>query len=222
MDFEKARHNMIEQQIRPWNVLDQSVLDLLVAIKRENFLPDTLKKLAFVDKELPIQVNGQDTGQHMLAPKLEARLLQNLHLEPHEKVLEIGTGTGYMAALMAQKCAQVTTVEANPSIAKLASDNLKNNHISRVKVIEGCGYSMAKELGSFDVIVQSGASEIIPETLLAQLKPGGRFIGIVGKQPVLSATLVDKAESGVTAATPLFETSADYLANSPKAAEFEF
>lgn len=222
MDFENARHLMIEQQIRPWNVLDQSVLDLLVAVKRENFVPDTMKKLAFVDCELPIRINGKDTGQSMLSPKLEARLLQELAIEPHEKVLEIGTGTGYMAALLAQKGAHVTTIEINPEIAAIARKNLEGNNITRVKVVEGCGFSQAKSLGDFDVIIQSGTTEVIPSQLLEQLKPGGRYLGVVGREPVLSATLVEKAASGVIASTPLFETSAGTLQNGPKAEAFEF
>lgn len=222
MDFENARHLMIEQQIRPWNVLDQSVLDLLVAVKRENFVPESMKKLAFVDCDLPIRINGQDTKQSMLSPKLEARLLQELAIQPHEKVLEIGTGTGYMAALLAQKGAQVTTVEINPQIAELASQNLQANGITRVNVVQGCGFALAKELGQFDVILQSGTTEVIPSQLLEQLKPGGRYLGVVGRDPVLSATLVEKANSGVTASTPLFETSATLLQNGPKAEAFEF
>lgn len=222
MDFEKARHNMIEQQIRPWNVLDQSVLNLLVAVKRENFVSDELKKLAFVDCDLPIRINGHETGQHMLSPKLEARLLQELAIQPHEKVLEIGTGSGYMAALIAQKGAHVTTIEVNPQIAEFARTNIEKNQISRVKIIEGCGFELARELGPFDVIIQSGATEILPQDLIDQLKPGGRYLGIVGQEPVLSATLVEKAQSGVMASTPLFETSATPLMNGPKAQAFQF
>jgi protein-L-isoaspartate(D-aspartate) O-methyltransferase len=138
MDFEKARFNMIEQQIRPWNVLNQKVLDLLEMIKRENFVCTGLEKLAFTDCDLPIRVNGADTGEAMFSPKMEARILQELELGTHEKVLEIGTGTGYMAALMAQQCAHVTTIELNPAIAELARSNLKKNGITRVKVLEGC------------------------------------------------------------------------------------
>lgn len=222
MDFENARHLMIEQQIRPWNVLDQSVLDLLEVVKRENFLCESLRNLAFVDCELPVRIDGQDSGETMMAPKVEARMLQELNIQPHEKVLEIGTGSGYMAALLAQKGAHVTTVEINPGIAEFARRNLQVNHINRVKVVEGCGYELAPTLGEFDVILQSGCSEVVPEVLIKQLKNHGRFMGIVGQEPVLSATLVSKSSTGDVSVKPLFETSASVLKNSPKAEAFQF
>ncbi|MCQ8895186.1 protein-L-isoaspartate O-methyltransferase [Limnobacter humi] len=222
MDFELARFNMIEQQIRPWNVLNQRVLDLLGVIKREQFVCPSLQKLAFTDCDLPIRVQGKDTGVHMLSPKMEARLLQELELDPQAKVLEIGTGTGYMAALLAQLCAHVTTVEANPAVAELARQNLKTNGITRVKVIEGCGFEQAKALGQFDAIVMSGASPVLPTVLLDALKPGGRFIGIVGEAPVMQVVQADKNAQGQISQKPLFETQAEVLQNAPKAVAFTF
>lgn len=225
MDFELARFNMIEQQIRPWNVLNQEVLNLLDIVKRENFVDESLKALAFTDCDLPIRINGQDTGSLMLSPKMEARMLQEVGLGPHEKVLEIGTGTGYMAALMAQRCASVTTVEANPQIAELARKNLQKNDITRVKVVDGCGFELASSLGQFDVIVLSGASEVVPQGLLDCLNPGGRLIGIIGQDPVMQVTLVTKgsdASKGQVSAKPLFETCATLLNNCPKAKAFVF
>lgn len=222
MDFAKARFNMIEQQIRPWNVLDQSVLDLLSVVKREEFVCESLRNMALTDCDLPIRINGQETGEFMFSPKLEARLLQELHVTPTDKVLEIGTGTGYMAALLANKAAHVVSVEINQTIAESARNTLKRLMISRVKVVDGCGFSSANELGKFDVIMVSGACEVLPEALIELLNPNGRMMTIVGKEPILQATLTTKASTGQFASTPLFETYARPLQNAPKAAAFEF
>ena len=222
MDFEQARFNMIEQQIRPWNVLNQKVLNLLEVIKRENFVSTGLEKLAFTDCDLPIRVNGQDTGETMFSPKMEARILQELELGSQEKVLEIGTGSGYMAALMAQQCAHVTTVELNPSIAELARVNLNKNIIARVKVIEGCGFALAPSLGQFDAILLSGATPVMPGHLLEMLNPLGRLIAVVGKAPAMQLVLARKSKDGQLIKTPLFETMAKVLQNAPKAEEFIF
>jgi protein-L-isoaspartate(D-aspartate) O-methyltransferase len=215
MDFEKARFNMIEQQIRPWNVLNQKVLDLLEMIKRENFVCTGLEKLAFTDCDLPIRVNGADTGEAMFSPKMEARILQELELGTHEKVLEIGTGTGYMAALMAQQCAHVTTIELNPAIAELARSNLKKNGITRVKVLEGCGFQLAPTLGQFDVIVLSGST-------LEAVNPLGRLMAVIGQAPAMQLVLARKSRDGQLITTPLFETMTKVLINAPKANEFVF
>ncbi|RZS40371.1 protein-L-isoaspartate(D-aspartate) O-methyltransferase [Limnobacter thiooxidans] len=222
MDFEKARFNMIEQQIRPWNVLNQDVLDLLEVVKRENFVCSGLEKLAFTDCDLPIRINGRDTGETMFSPKMEARILQELELGSQDKVLEIGTGTGYMAALMVQQCAHVTTVELNGSIAELARANLKKNGITRVKVLEGCGFELAAGLGQFDAIVLSGASSIMPASLLGALNPLGRLMAVVGKAPAMQLVLARKSKEGQLITTPLFETMTKVLTNAPKASEFVF
>lgn len=222
MDFEKARFNMIEQQIRPWNVLNQRVLDLLEVVKRERFVCPSLEQLAFTDCDLPIRTDGKETGERMLSPKLEARMLQDLELGPNDKVLEIGSGTGYTAALMAQQAAHVTTIEANPAIAELARANLKANGITRVKVVDGCGFALAASLGQFDAIVLSGSSPVLPNALLECLKPGGRFVGIVGESPVMQMVLARKTSNGQVNAKPLFETDAKALQNAPQANAFVF
>ncbi|MBU0784689.1 MAG: protein-L-isoaspartate O-methyltransferase [Gammaproteobacteria bacterium] len=222
MDFEKARFNMIEQQIRPWNVLNQAVLDLLEVVKRENFVSTGLEKLAFTDCDLPIRVDGKDTGETMFSPKMEARVLQELELNNYDKVLEIGTGTGYMAALMAQQCAQVTTIEINPAIAKMARSNLTKNGITGVKVVDGCGFELAPSLGQFDAIVLSGASPTMPKGLLEALNPLGRLMAIVGQAPAMQLVLAKKSRDSQLISTPLFETMAKVLNNAPKANEFVF
>lgn len=222
MDFEQARFNMIEQQIRPWNVLNQKVLDLLEIIKRENFVSTGLEKLAFTDCDLPIRVKGVDSGEAMFSPKMEARILQELELTNQEKVLEIGTGTGYMAALMAQQCAHVTTIELNPAVAELARNNLKKNNITRVKVLDGCGFTLAPTLGQFDVIVLSGATPTMPEGLLQAVNPLGRLMAVIGKAPAMQLVLARKSRDGQLITTPLFETMTKVLINAPKANEFVF
>lgn len=222
MDFEKARFNMIEQQIRPWNVLDQRVLDILGQVKREHFVCESLQQQAFTDCELPIRIQNKNTGEFMLSPKIEARMLQELTLSPTDKVLEIGTGTGYSAALLAQQAAQVTTVEINPEIATLARNNLKNNHIEHIKVVDGCGFALASSLGLFDAILLSGTSPVLPSKLLELLKPNGRFIGMIGEAPVIQMVLANKTKQGQISSKALFETQAGVLANAPQAQAFEF
>lgn len=222
MDFEQARFNMIEQQIRTWNVLDQSVLDLLTVVRRELFVPAGLQNLAFVDCELPIRIDGQDTGEAMLEPKLEARLLQEADLHPHQKVLEIGTGTGYMAALLAEKAAHVTTIEINPAIAEFASQNFKKHGMGKIKLLQGCGFELAQSLGKFDLIVLSGSTPILPEALFKCLTPNGQLVGVVGEPPVMQGFVAKRSASGQMASTPLFETHATLLHNAPRAAAFVF
>ena len=158
----------------------------------------------------------------MFSPKMEARCLQELQLTGHEKVLESGTGTGYMASLLAQQAAHVTTIEINPAIAQLARDNLKKNGVTRVKVLEGCGFALAPTLGQFDVILISGGSEVLPTNLLDALNPMGRLMVVTGKAPVMQLVLSSKSRDGQLISTPLFETMAKPLVNSPKANEFVF
>jgi protein-L-isoaspartate(D-aspartate) O-methyltransferase len=222
MDFEQARFNMIEQQIRTWNVLDQAVLNLLTVVKREQFVSEGLQNLAFTDCELPIRINGQESGEFMLEPKLEARLLQEADIHPHHKVLEIGTGTGYLTALLAEKASHVTTIESNPAIAELAIQNFKKQGTTKIKVIQGCGFELAPTLGKFDLIVLSGSSPVLPEVLLNSLSPKGQLIGIIGEPPLMQAVVANKSESGTVVCTPLFETHAKKLHNAPKAVAFVF
>ena len=159
---------MIEQQIRPWEVLDQGVLSLLAVVQREAFVPPAYRALAFIDTEVPLP-----EGQCMLAPRVEARLLQELHLGGHEQVLEIGAGSGYMAALMAHQSQHVTTLEIRPALAAMARANLQRAGIGNAQVIEADGATARAAPGPFDAIVLSGSVAEVPATLLAQLKVGG-------------------------------------------------
>ena len=214
MNIEQARFNMIEQQIRPWEVLDPQVLDLLFVVKREDFVPAAYRNLAFADMEIPL-----GDGQTMLAPKVEAKLLQELGVKKTDRVLEIGTGSGYMAALLAARAASVVSYEKNAAIADAARRNLEQAGVSNVKVETGCGLAAS---GPFDVIVVSGALPVLPDALLKQLKLGGRMVAFVGEAPVMEAQLVTCTGDGAYNTINLFETVVPALDGAAPVAAFSF
>lgn len=205
MNIEKARFNMIEQQIRPWDVLSPDVLDMLVVVKREEFVPDAYKSLAFVDTEIPLP-----GGESMFAPKMEARIIEELKIKKHESVLEIGAGTGYMAALLAHKARHVTTVEINPELKAMAQKNLSAFGSANVEVVQGNG---AQGWGDeqYDVIVISGSLPVLPEKFLQQLKVGGRLFSIVGVPPVMTAQVTTRKSDSAHDTVKVFETNVNPL-----------
>jgi len=217
MNIEQARFNMIEQQIRPWDVLNLGVLELLAVVKREDFVPPEHRGMAFVDTEVPLP-----GGQCMLAPKVEARLLQELAVHKHERVLEIGAGSGYMAALLAHKAQHVTTLEIDPALAAFASANLKRAGVMNATVVTGDGSKALPADGPFDVIVVSGSVAELPESLLAQLKVGGRLAAIVGEEPVMRALLITRGADGGLTRTVLFDTVAQRLRGFKEPTRFHF
>ena len=217
MNIEQARFNMIEQQIRPWNVLDQDVLDLLHVVKREQFVPAAYQNLAFADVEIPLP-----GGAAMLAPKFEARILQETGVKKHETVLEIGTGSGYMAALLAHRAAKVTTVEINPETAELARKNLANAGVHNVTVETGNGAQGWEKGAPYDVIVISGALEVLPEAILKQVKVGGRIAAIVGQAPVMEASIITRTGDDAYSTVKVFETNVRYLTGAPVPSHFQF
>lgn len=217
MNIEQARFNMIEQQIRPWNVLDQDVLDLLHVVKREQFVPAAYQNLAFADVEIPLP-----GGEAMLAPKFEARILQETGVKKHETVLEIGTGSGYMAALLAHRAAKVTTVEINPETAELAKKNLANAGIHNVTVEVGNGAQGWEKGAPYDVIVISGALEVLPEAFLKQVKVGGRIAAIIGQAPVMEASVITRTGENTYSTIKVFETNVRYLTGAPVPSHFQF
>ncbi|NHZ62357.1 protein-L-isoaspartate O-methyltransferase family protein [Massilia genomosp. 1] len=217
MNIEQARFNMIEQQIRPWNVLDQDVLDLLVVVKREDFVPATYKTLAFVDTEIPLP-----GAEAMFTPKIEARILQEVAVKKHENVLEVGAGSGYMAALLAHKARHVTTVEINPELKELASNNLAKAGVGNVTVELGNGAEGWDKGAPFDVIVLSGALETLPEVFLKQLKIGGRIAAIIGQAPVMSAQVITRVSETAYDTVKVFETNVKMLSTSVKPSHFTF
>ncbi|TMH13935.1 MAG: protein-L-isoaspartate O-methyltransferase [Betaproteobacteria bacterium] len=217
MNIEQARFNMIEQQIRPWDVLDQGVLSLLAVVKREDFVPPAYRAMAFVDTEVPLPA-----GQCMLAPKVEARLLQELSVHKHEQVLEVGAGSGYMAALLGHKAQQVTTMEIHPELAAMARANLQRAAVLNVNVRQADGSHGLPDEGPFDVILLSGSVADVPPHLLAQLKVGGRLAAIVGQQPIMRAMLVTRSSDHDFATVALFDTVAPRLVNFDEPSRFKF
>ncbi|HZN46355.1 MAG TPA: protein-L-isoaspartate O-methyltransferase [Ramlibacter sp.] len=224
-DIERARFNMIEQQIRPWDVLDLDVLALLEQVKREDFLPLAHKGLAFMDMMVPLARDADlamRSGWCMLEPKQEARLLQDVAPKGHEKVLEIGAGSGYMAALLASRAQRVISLEIQPELAQMARDNLQRAGIRNVEVREADGAKGLAAEGPFDVIVLSGSVHEVPQALLAQLKVGGRLAAIVGDEPVMRATFVTRTGEATYTTEQPWDTLAPRLANFPEASRFHF
>ena len=217
MNIEQARFNMIEQQIRTWEVLDPGVLELLAVVKREDFVPLAYRSMAFVDSEVPLP-----NGQAMLAPKIEARLLQELGVQRHERVLEVGAGSGYMAALLAHKSQHVTTLEIDPDLARMATENLRRAWIMNAAVLEADASRTVPDDGPFDVIVLSGSVAEVPRTLLAQLKPGGRLTAIVGQLPIMRAVLVTRSGDQGFSTIELFDTVAPRLKGFGEPSRFVF
>ena len=224
MNTELARFNMIEQQIRPWEVLDQAVLSLLATVRREDFVPPALRALAFVDTQVPLPtVDGK--GAFMLEPKVEARLLQELQVQRHERVLEIGTGSGFMAALLAHRAMQVMSLECRPELARLARASLQRNGVVNVQVLDVSAAAGAQGLAAeapFDVILLSGSVPEVPRALLQQLKTGGRLAAVVGEEPVMRARLYTRAGEAAWTETDLFDTVAPRLEGFPVPTRFHF
>jgi protein-L-isoaspartate(D-aspartate) O-methyltransferase len=217
MNIEQARFNMVEQQIRPWNVLDLSVLELLSVVKREAFVPAAYQDLAFADMEIPL-----GHGQCMLAPRLEARLLQDLAVQAHESVLEIGTGSGYMAALLAHRAHKVTSLELSSDLVNTARANLRNAGVQNVDVKQADGTALTPADGSFDVIVLSGSVTEVPQALLQMLKVGGRLAAVVGSDPVMCATFVTRTSATDFRTTQPWDCDAPRLQNFPEPSKFQF
>ncbi|MFT4195815.1 protein-L-isoaspartate O-methyltransferase family protein [Ottowia sp.] len=224
MNVEQARFNMIEQQIRPWDVLDAHVLDLLAVVRREDFVPPAHRVLAFADIEIPLREGeaAVAAGQVMLPPRLEARLLQDLEVAKHEKVLEIGTGSGFMAALLGHRAQRVLTLEIDDGLARTAHANLQRAGVLNVevRVADGASADLSAD-GPFDAILLSGSVAMLPERLLEQLKPGGRLLAVVGDEPVMRATLVRQGASGRVVTQP-WDTGAPRLLNFPEPPRFRF
>ncbi|MEN9384917.1 MAG: hypothetical protein RL323_2060 [Pseudomonadota bacterium] len=224
-DFDKARFNMIEQQIRPWEVLDAGVLALLNEVKREDFAPAALRTVALVDMELPLSTPAQE-GQSMLAPKVEARTIQELALQPHETVLEIGTGSGHMAAMMAKLCAKVVTVEIDGSLAQQAQENLRSAGVSNVEVRHADAtaqrFAACQQGAPFDAIVLSGSVAEVPSSMLDLLKDGGRLFAVVGDEPVMRATVIRRTGPASFHTVQPWDISTARLKNFPEPSAFRF
>ena len=217
MNLEQARANMVEQQIRPWEVLDQDVLDLLYVVPREEFVPEKHRALAFSDLEIPI---GE--SQRMWTPKLEARVLQELNIHKTDRVLEVGTGSGYLTALMSHRAAHVVSVEVNPAIAAFGRANLERHGTENVTLEIGDAAHGWPGGAPYDVIVLGGSTPILPRSFIEQLAVGGRLFAVVGEPPVMTAQLFVETAPGAWHGTGLFETVLAPLTNAERAPRFRF
>ncbi|MCA8272089.1 protein-L-isoaspartate O-methyltransferase [Burkholderia sp. AU30280] len=217
MNIENARFNMIEQQIRPWDVLDLDVLGLLSIVKRENYVPAEYRDLAFADLELPLP-----GGSKMLFPRVEARVLQELTVKKHENVLIIGAGSGYLAALFAHRAQHVTAVEIDPTNAKFAEDNLRNDGVTNAEVVLGDGSRGWAGKAPYDVICVAGGLPAVPQEMLEQLKVGGRLAAFVGGRPVMKAQIITRIDDKQYRVADVFETYIDHLVNAIEPSRFKF
>jgi protein-L-isoaspartate(D-aspartate) O-methyltransferase len=217
IDFERARYNMVEQQIRPWDVLDQDILDLLYVVPREEFVPEAYKTLAFTDMEIPI---GE--GERMWAPKLEARVVQELAVRRSDRVLEVGTGSGYLCALLARRAAHVYSVEIRPALAAFGKANVERHGADNVTLAVGDGARGYSQWAPYDVIVLTGSTPLLPQSLLDQLAPGGRLFAVAGDPPIMSARIVTCVVPGGYRTTELFETVLAPLVNAAQPSRFKF
>ncbi len=217
MDFERARFNMVEQQVRPWEVLDHDVLESMMTVKREEFVPEQFRSLAFSEAEIPI-----GCGQIMLSPVIEGKILQAAQVKKTDSVLEIGAGSGYFAALLASRADWVRSLEIEPELAALAANNLKNAGIENVIVEEGDGAEGWPERGPYDVIVVSAGMPMLPQAFKDQLNVGGRLIAFVGEAPLMVARLVTNLGEGKFETVDLFENVVPPLKNAKRVDSFRF
>ncbi len=220
---ENARYNMVQQQVRPWNVDGAALLDALYTVRREDFTPPAHHALAFMDVEIPLTEDSHAIAQGlcMLPPRVEARMINDLDIQPHERVLEIGTGSGYSAALLSRLAKEVITLEINPELADMARENLLSAGCSNVTVRVADGAKDLLAEGPFDVILLSGSVEILPQELLPHLKEGGRMAAIVGTLPMMRFTRIEKQANQNLTTTP-WDVVAPRLQGFAKASRFAF
>lgn len=217
MNLEQARVNMVEQQIRTWEVLDQDVLDLLYTVAREEFVPPSCHNLAFTDMEIPI---GE--GERMWPPKMEARVLQELAVKRTDRVLEVGTGSGYLTALLAHRAAHVYSVEIKPALAAFGGANIARHGLENVTLEVGDAARGYVKWAPYDIVVLTGSVPMLPRAILESLAPGGRALAMVGEAPVMSANIVTCTGPGSFRTVELFETLLAPLVNCERPSRFTF
>jgi len=217
MNFEQARFNMVEQQVRTWEVLDERVLELLETTHREDFVPVRYRKMAFTDMAIPL-----DHDQTMMKPVVEGRLLQALELKPDETVLEIGTGSGFITACLAQLAKRVVTVDIHEQFSKEAEAKLKEKDIHNVEFESGDVMTGWQPEQAHDVLVVTGSVQDIPDHFRGWVNPNGRMFVVCGDAPAMEAKLLTKLNATEWREESLFETDLARLINAEKAPEFEF
>jgi protein-L-isoaspartate(D-aspartate) O-methyltransferase len=217
MNVEQARFNMIEQQIRTWEVLDTGVLGLLSRVKREQFVPAEHRALAFADLEIPL-----GRGESMMQPKVEARIVQELAVQPNETVYEVGTGSGYLAALLAANAKHVTSAEIHEEFTERARANLRAAGVSNVTLVVGDSARAPLAESAFDVIVLTGSTPVLPQAFLERLTPTGRLFAVVGDRPVMKAIVVRQPTAGAFHRAEMFETMLKPLVNASEPPRFRF
>ncbi|MDX1379890.1 MAG: protein-L-isoaspartate O-methyltransferase [Xanthomonadales bacterium] len=217
MNFEQARFNMVEQQIRPWEVLDSRVLSLLENIHREDFVPVRYRKLAFADLAVPLAC-----GQVMMRPKIEGRMLQALELDADETVLEIGTGSGFITACLAALAKRVVSVEIHPELHEEAAVKLKDKGADNAELFVGDVMSGWQPEQAHDVVVVTGSVPAVPEAFLGWVNPGGRLFVVTGESPAMEARLLKRLDATEWTAESLFETDLPRLVNAEQPPQFEF
>ncbi|WP_435686386.1 protein-L-isoaspartate O-methyltransferase family protein [Sedimenticola selenatireducens] len=215
--YEKARFNMVEQQVRPWEVLDSQVLNLIGSMPRDHFVPDNYKGLAYADIEIPL-----GDGQKMMFPRVEGRLLQALDIQPGDNILEVGTGSGYLTACLAKMGNRVISQEINPTFTEQARQRLAELQIENVELRTTDSLSDDIESGRFDAIAITGSLPEMPETFKQRLNIGGRLFVVTGQSPVMTAFLVTRTGENEWQSEPLFETDITPLTNAPVIRKFEF
>ena len=215
LNFEEARHNMIVQQIQPWNVRDEKVLDLIQRLPREDFVPAKYKEHAFTDINIPL-----GDGQEMMSPKLEAYMVQALKVQEHDKVLEIGTGSGYVTALLASQSRHVITVDIDENTQKHAEEKLKAHQITNVTYEVGDAALGWDKHKPYDVIAITGSLPILPEIFQRNLNVGGRMFAIVGDAPAMEAILITRVKENEWSHQILLETEIPALINATEPERF--
>ncbi|MEK6748493.1 MAG: protein-L-isoaspartate O-methyltransferase [Pseudomonadota bacterium] len=218
VNFDLARFNMVEQQIRTWEVFDHRVLDVLHAVPRELFVPTHLRNLAYADLSLPL-----DNGQTMMSPMLAAKMLQALNIQHTDSVLEIGTGSGYSTALLARLCKELRSVDCFPDMLKLAAQHLKTLNITNATLEEADVSSPQwNNEGPYDVIALTGSVPVLPERFKHNLRVGGRLFAVIGEEPLMEAKLITRVGEREWVEEVLFETMLAPLLNIRKPVQFTF
>jgi len=220
MDFEKARFNMVEQQVRPWDVLDPRVLAVISEIPRELFAPDQYKNLAYVDTRIPLG-EYEDHACNMANPIIEGRILQEMEIQEDDLILEIGTGSGYLTACLAKLGRHVDSVDINEDLTAMAEKNLNELGINNVNLVSGDASKGWDQKRNYDVIVISAAMKSVPNSYKKLLKPGGRMFVVIGEAPAMTAHRITRTGKNEWSDETLFETSIEPMIQ-PVKQKFEF